>query len=151
MNLTKAIIENKAQRPAFVNDYEGTDPEGNQVTKYGVRLTKMEDGQSVTLKLSSNPANWPEIEGKFGTSILGFFEASDGTPVSILINPKSKSKGRVGPLVKGQPAPAGKTLLARFKEFAEGDVLNISLEVKKMRDKTDTWRCFSVEPVAGFQ
>lgn len=151
MNLTKTILENKASRPAFINEYKGQDDNGQSVTKYGIKLPKLADGESLTLKLASNPADWPEIEGKFGVSYLGHFETSDGSAVSMFVTPTQKSKGRVGPLVKGQPAPAGKTLLARFREFNEGDIVQISLEVKKMREKTDTWRCFTVEPVTAFQ
>ncbi len=152
MNLNKEIIADMAQRPAFVNDYQANDAEGNQVTKHGIRLTKMENGQSVTLKITSDPNTWPEVQGQFGKSVLGFFEVSDGTPVSILINPQSKAAGRTGPLVKGQPAPAGKTLLARLCEFREGDIVNLSLEVKTIREPTPgkraDWRCFSVESAA---
>jgi hypothetical protein len=151
MELNKAILENKAQRPAFVNDYTGKDEAGNAVQKHGIKLTKMDDGTSITLKLTSNPNEWPAIEGKYGVSYLGHFEVADGTPVSMFVTANQKSKGRVAPLEKGKPAPAGKTLLARFQEFTEGDVVKISLEVKKLKDKTDTWRCFTVEPVTGFQ
>lgn len=135
--VTTAAVKSDTTRPAFITSRKAEDDDGKEITYYGVKLSKMANGDKLTLRLTSNPNEWKEYNGEYGPSYLGFFETVDGTPITCFVSPNNKTAGK------------GKTLLQRFREFNDGDVLTLGLEVKTVKAKgkgpVKTWKCFTLD------
>lgn len=142
MELTKQTLENTTTRPAFINVAQKPNADGVLEDKFGVNLSEMKSGDSVTLKLTSDPLTWNDYGKTYGPSYLGFFEGSDGVKVTMFVAPNKKTTG------------IGKNLLQRFQELREGDVFTLTMTEKATKGpnaKGATFKLYDVQTVADFQ
>lgn len=139
--LTLETLANDSTRPHFINTFT-RDTEDGEETGYGLKLTQMKDGDSITLRVSGDPTEWMETDGQYGTSLFCFFELEDDTTVTCYVRTGDnymKTKGK------------GKSLAQRLQEFEDGDILRITLKVNKVKNTTRAWKCYIVEKVEDFQ
>lgn len=144
MNLTADILENVSERPTFVNTFEFTDADTDtKQVGYGVKFQQMANGESVVLEIASSPETWQETEGNYGPSVKGWFKTKDGITVTSYI--------RTGEMPLRSEG-FGVTLAQRLRQFNEGDIIRVTLEVKQSTKHTDRqFKIYKVEQLESFQ
>jgi len=138
-NMLTTQLVTSAQSPAWIKTYVGKDIDANEETRYKIQLTEMKDGDSFTVRVSGNPSlDWQEYDGDFGTSVLAFFETEDGLKLSCFIRTGTSYQKTKG---------LGKSLYQRLCEFADQDVISVTLHTRDSKTKgRQPTKIYVVEP-----